>query len=516
MGSTRKLIDKVKTNLEQNQVEKAGIVSALGGDPRKLGLSTIGLKQKPESKLKLNPLGKKKVKPMGSGKPSLAKRVGKKIGSVASKVKSKISNSFIGKTYRAIKKVLKFAWNVVKKVGRAIKKTVKAIYKTVKFSAKAFVKTSKFVGKAVVGAASAIGRGVKSMVNSIKKVGVKKALTGAINNFAPGKFITKLGWKAIKFVGKKLWTGIKKLAFNAFQFFARLFGFMGKFVNKVGNWVKIIGSGLISKTYRFLVKPIATMMVTIFGFVTGVVMAPINFMKWLVSSVMDRVLSAMSSISSAAKKVLRSTMGIFKRILTNPLTLILLIGGIFFFFKDKLLGWLNGMIGGARTGIVKSLSGFASQAWDFLSGLWEGVKMVGGLIFKVVDWITNPKGIISKFIVGTIKMFFMIKSAIKQLMKATGKSNIDILCMFLAGDTIGLALHAIAGGLIVFWKWIRDTKFMRWIMGIINAFVVVGKLIFSMGTVVWRSLKNGMWEIMKGNFGGVVDAITAPWKSLWT
>ena len=94
---------------------------------------------------------------------------------------------------------------------------------------------------------------------------------------------------------------------------------------------------------------------------------------------------------------------------------------------------------------------------------------------------------------GTIKTFLMVKTALKKLMQATGKSSIDILCMFLAGDTIGLAIHAISGGLMVFWKWIRDTKFMKWLLGIVNAFVGVGKLVLSYSTVVWRSLAGGMW-----------------------
>ena len=211
-------------------------------------------------------------------------------------IKNKISNSFIGKAYRAVKKALGFALGVMKKVGRAIKKTVKAIYKTVKFAAKAFVKASVFVGKAAIGAAKVVGRGVKSAIGTVMKIGIGQALLNVANKFSPAAFVTKMGWKAVKFVGKKVWTGIKKLAFNAFQFFSRLFGFMGKFVNKVGNWVKIIGAGAIDKAYRFIIQPIATILTTVFGFVGGIVLAPINFMKWLVSSIMDRILSAISAI----------------------------------------------------------------------------------------------------------------------------------------------------------------------------------------------------------------------------
>ena len=161
----------------------------------------------------------------------------------------KISNSFIGKTYRAVKKTLKFAWGVVKKVGRAIKKTVKAIYKTVKFAAKAFVKTSMFLGKGVASAAKAVVSGVKKTF----KLAKDGKLLSSVIAFAPAKIVTKIGWKAIKFVGKKIWAGIKKLAFKAMSVIGRLFGMMGKFVNKVSNWIAIIGKGIVDKAYRFIV-----------------------------------------------------------------------------------------------------------------------------------------------------------------------------------------------------------------------------------------------------------------------
>jgi hypothetical protein len=87
--------------------------------------------------------------------------------------------------------------------------------------------------------------------------------------------VVKFGWRAIKFVGKSIWKGIKKLAFKALSFFGSLFGLMGKFVNKIGNWIGILGHGITDKTYRFIVRPIASMMVSIFNFVTAIVLSPI-------------------------------------------------------------------------------------------------------------------------------------------------------------------------------------------------------------------------------------------------
>ena len=100
-------------------------------------------------------------------------------------------------------------------------------------------------------------------------------------------------------------------------------------------------------------------------------------------------------------------------------------------------------------------------------------------------------------------------------MKATGKSNIDILCMFLAGDMVGIALHAIAGAVKLTWDFLKKTKFFKFVMGIVKTVIAIGKLIFSMHTIVLRTIMGALWQMVKGNFGGVVDAITKPWKDIW-
>lgn len=155
-----------------------------------------------------------------------------------------------------------------------VKKTIVAAWKTVKFMAKTFYKAAKFTGKVV----KAVGKGVialgKKAVSIVKKAGVK-GLAIAVLSVAPGKIVAKLGWKAIKFVGKSIWKGIKKLAFKALSFFGALFGLMGKFVNKIGHWIGILAHGIADRAYRFIVKPLASMMVSIFNFVTAVVLSPI-------------------------------------------------------------------------------------------------------------------------------------------------------------------------------------------------------------------------------------------------
>ena len=444
---------------------------------------------------------------------SLVGRVKRKIGVKARQLKNKVSRSAIGKTYRAIAKTVKFVVKMVKGVAKAVIKTAVAAWKATKFVAKTFYKASKFTGKLVRGAVKATITGVKKLANLAKKG--PKAVVVAVLSINPGKMIGKLGWRAIKFVGKSIWKGIKALAFKAISFFGSLFGLVGKFVNKIGYWVGVLADGIIDKTYKFIIKPLASMMVSIFNFVSSVVMSPIQFIKWLVPSVMDRFLGALSNISQAVKGVLKSTWGIFRRILFNPITITLLVGGLFFLLWKWLSPKLSGGIQGIKDSILPPLKSIASYALKFLSGAWTAITTIGKYLYTAIEWITRPKGPIAKFVKFVATLFLAFKSGLKKLMKATGRSNIDILCMFLAGDTIGLALHAVVGCLKGLWDWFKKTKFMRMLIGLIKMYLAVGKLIFNMYTIVGRSLLAGMWQVAKGNFGGVIEAVVKPWKDLW-
>ena len=432
----------------------------------------------------------------------MVQKIKGKIGAGASKLKQRVSNSFIGKAYRAALKAVKFVFGIVKGVAKAVVKTAVAAWKAVKFVGKTFYKAAKFTGKVVKAVGKAAISGVKKLANLVKKG--PKAVVMAVLSINPGKMIGKLGWRAIKFVGKSIWKGIKALAFKALSFFGSLFGIMGKFVNKIGHWIGILAHGIVDKTYRFIIKPIASMMVSIFNFVSSVVMSPIQFIKWLVPTVIDKVLGALSNIAQAVKGVLKSTMSIFKRILFNPLTIALLVGGLFFFLWKWLSPKITGGITGLKNSIVPTIKSIATTGLKFIKGLANVLYTVGKKLFNAIEWITRPKGPIAKFLKFAVGLFLTFKAWLKKLMKATGRSNIDILCMFLAGDTIGLALHAIVGCLKGIWDWFKKTKLMRMLIGLVKMYLAVGKLIFSMYTVVWRSLWAGMWQVAKGNFGGVI------------
>ena len=229
----------------------------------------------------------------------------------------------------------------------------------------------------------------------------------------------------------------------------------------------------------------------------------------------DKILGVLSNISQAVKSVLKSTMSIFKRILKNPITIGLIVGGLFFLLWKWLGPKLSGGITSIKETIVPMIMTVVNGALIFVKGLWNVIVFVGKTIFTWIEKITNPEGFLAKFIIGMVKTFMEIKRGIKNLMKATGKNSIDILCMFLSGDMIGILMTAIFGAMIKIWQWFKRISFGQFITGLVNSILGVGKLIFSLGTLVIRTIGGALWQLIRGNWGGVLDAITKPWKDVW-
>lgn len=173
-----------------------------------------------------------------------------------------------------------------------MKGLAKSVYGVGKAGARTFLKASELTGKMVVGSAKMVANGISNIRNLHQKGKLKQAIV----TFAPAQIFLKIGWKAVKFIGRKIWSGIKKLVFKASSLFGGLFRIGGKFVNKVQSWKDRLVKGIKDKKYRFLVEPISNMMVSVFKFLTGVVMSPINFMKWLVPTVFDRIRDALHNI----------------------------------------------------------------------------------------------------------------------------------------------------------------------------------------------------------------------------
>ena len=406
-------------------------------------------------------LGKdgKPIKPiLGQKKPTLMQKIGTKIKNKIKGawdgLKKKVSNSIVGKVWRGAKKVGKFAGKV----------------------AKGFIKASHFVGKAVVG-------GTIKGIRKLKKMGVK-GVKNAIKNFAGAKIVTKLGIKAIKFVGKKIWSGIKKLGLKILGFLGPVFKVGKDFIGKAGYYAGKLGAAVKDKAYVFLVKPISTILSTAFSFALGMVMLPVQFMKQMLPAILDRVFDCLNGIKQVMKSLASSTLGIFKKILFNPLTIVLLIGGLFYFFGPKLYEMLTGGIADFGGTVMPKLIGFAKGILGFAQGVWSVISTVGSFLIDVIGWLTSPDSIIAGILRFVFTLYRWFKKTIKWMIGTTGSDSLKAACMFLSGDKIGLALHAIIGIVQKVWAWFKKTKTMRVIMNIINA--ITG--FFKMFGEIWDNL----------------------------
>ena len=418
IGRIRTQIANVNKDLKQAQGSKlnVGFGKLLGGV--KGGKANTGMKKVP--------VGRKMVKP---ARPGLG---GKTRAFVGQKVGSKVANAPIIKQLlkisQLVKKIIVGVKNVIVKVFKFTKSAVKGVYKTAKFAAKTFVKASQFVGKAVFKAAGAAAKFIK---NTIKSGGKNLMyLSGA-------GLITGIVLKPLKLIGGLIWAGVKKLALASIRMLKRLFGIGGRFVNKVGFYMKKLAVG-VEKPYTFLVKPISQIMVTVIGFTLVVARTTAGMAKNLIPSLCERLQNVIHSIGGYARSALKSTWGLFKKIFSNPLSWILIIGGLFLIFGTKMFSWITGMVDKVRNDIIPAITGFVSKAIGIMVPIWNFLKLVGGWLFKLVEWVSDPDNWLVKAVTWIVTTFFKIKGFIKKMMRVAGKSAIDVFCMWLAGDWIGI------------------------------------------------------------------------------
>ena len=232
-------------------------------------------------------------------------------------------------------------------------------------------------------------------------------------------------------------------------------------------------------------------------------------------SIMERIHDALANIAGAVKSVLASTRTILGKILKNPVTWILIVGGLFFIFRKWIFKWLKGKQDTLMKGIIFKIKWLATNALGFLKTCWNVLVVVGKFLFNAIDYLTKPSGPIAKFIVSVIKTFVAVKKWIKKMIKMSGQNSVDALCMFLAGDYIGMAISIVGAYVSKAWDYLKNTKLIRFVRNLIGSLVAFGKFVFNAGTVVMRSLSAGFWQLIKGNFGGVVGAAVKPWKILW-
>ena len=207
-------------------------------------------------------------------------------------------------------------------------------------------------------------------------------------------------------------------------------------------------------------------------------------MKQIIPAIIDRTLDALNGIKQSVVRVLKSSMSIFKKILFNPITIALLIGGLFYFFGPKLISMLTVGVKFIRENIVPPIVSFAKFTWKVLKGVWEIVSTVGKTLFNIINWITSPEGIVAGAIRFVIKTYMAFKKGLKRLLKMAGKSSIDALCMMLSGDLIGMVIFGLIGAIRGMWRWIKRTKLFRIFTGVIDAivgyFTMWGKLYWNL------------------------------------
>ena len=445
-----------------------------------------------------------------------------------------ITKKIVTAPFRAVGAVAKVGFSVAKTGFRAIKGFAKLSHKVGKAVAVGTYKAAKWYVTAVIdeitglipakGAGAAKGGAVKPGAapakpgfNDIaKQIGFKPSgIIPQVVNFAPGQIIVKMGWRALKWGVKKLWKGLKKLVFKAIQFFKSLFKMGGKFVNKVSWWAARIGEGITNKMHRFIVKPISNILVCVVGFFSGLIMSPITFMKWLIPSVFQKIREVLSNIGQGIKGVVKATWGIIKKILFNPFTLALLIGGIFFFFGPKIMEWLSDKVGSLKENLIPTLKSVALSIWEFLKGVWKVLSTVGTWLFKWIEKTTAPEGPVARFISKLVAVVTKVTKLIWKLCKAFGYSSVDILCMVIAGDWYGLMFAMIGGMCVKFWNWVKRIPPFSTFIAIIKAVLAIIKMICNLG----KELVSALWQAVKhcltGNFSKIVPAFVRPWKQWW-
>lgn len=65
------------------------------------------------------------------------------------------------------------------------------------------------------------------------------------------------------------------------------------------------------------------------------------------------------------------------------------------------------------------------------------------------------------------------------------------------------------------WNNIRKYKLVAWALGIVRTMISLGKLVWSLGTALWRSLTGGLKKLISGDFDEIIDAICEPWIDIW-
>lgn len=98
-----------------------------------------------------------------------------------------------------------------------------------------------------------------------------------------------------------------------------------------------------------------------------------------------------------------------------------------------------------------------------------------------------------KFVTAVFTTIWKIKKVIGKLLKAAGKDSIDILCMFLSGDTLGIAIGMIGGLVVKAFKWMKNQYWFKFTVALVKAIVGIIAMIVGFGAFVWASIAGALW-----------------------
>ena len=441
-------------------------------------------------------------------------------------LKEQFLNSPSIKSIRKIKdslvKIVTTIGSTVKKMWKTAKAVVKTAFKVAKFGVKVFAKAAVVTGKVL--------KKVTGAITNFAKSGGKSAIKSLKNLSNGGKIVTKIGIRLIKWVGKKLWTGIKKLALAAVNFLKKMFKIGSRFVNTVAWYMGRLGKGINDKAYKFLVKPIAEIMVTVMDFAMGLVKTHVSFSQNMLPNLLKYVRQAINSIKEYSLNVLAQTWSLFKKIMFNPITTAFIVGGLFYFLWPYMTDLFHGSVERLKNDVIVPVKKFVKGAIEILTPIWEVISTVGGWIWDAVAWLTDPDNFIGQAILWIVTLKLRIKTAIAKVMKIGGASSIDFLCMWLAGDTIGMALHFIFGMVKMAWDWLKDKGVVKMAINLVKALFNIQKMIWMLPITLVESILGAGWELVKwitsklsgGALGGntkieeVWNAFTKPWKEWWS
>lgn len=292
----------------------------------------------------------------------------------------------------------------------------------------------------------------------------------------PLDIFTKISWGAIKFIGKKLWQGIKKAGKLALGILTGLFVIGAKFVNKISYYVVKIGKGIKNLAYKFIIKPIASILTTVFGFAMTMVKTPIMFIKDLLVATLKRVFECLSNISQSVSAIVGKTMGFFKKILTNPITIVFLIGALVYFILPHILGWLDGGLSNFKDNVWPKIVSVATTIWNVLTGIFNGIVWIGKILWKAIDWLTNPEGFIANAIAFLFNIVMAIRGFVKKMLVTSRKDSVDLLCMMLAGDYLGIVIRLVISMFGKLWNAFKRMKLFRFIIGIVKTLLLFAEL----------------------------------------